>query len=193
MLRDLDSLLLTVRQGTRPKYLFFWGHQPTKDGSIGSSCLSQWFAARFSVDGITYPTVEHFMMAEKARLFGDDETLARILQAPHPGAAKKLGRQVRGFKESARDAHRFDIVVRGNCAKFTQNEDLRTYLLGTRDRVLVEASPVDRIWGIGLARDDARAEHPEQWRGLNLLGFALMQVREELRSTTVDERAKDPA
>ena len=190
-IQDLDSLIRTVREGTRPKYLFFWGHQPSKDGTITSTCLSQWFAAPFAIDGITYPTAEHYMMAEKARLFGDDEVLDRIIRAPHPGAAKKLGRQVQGFEESIWNAHRFDIVVRGNRAKFTQHDNLRTYLLGTRDRVLVEASPVDRIWGIGLARDDARAEDPEQWRGLNLLGFALMQVRREIRDSPTGSASKN--
>lgn len=72
-------------------------------------------------------------------------------------------------------------MVAGNLAKFGQHTDLREYLLGTGDRVLVEASPLDRVWGIGLAADDERAVSPDQWRGLNLLGFALMQVRETLR------------
>ncbi len=181
MISDLDALLQHVKQKQRVKYCFFWGHQPTKDGSIGASCFSQWFLASFSIDGLTYPTAEHFMMAEKARLFEDNQTREAILHTSHPNAAKKLRRQVRGFDEASWQAQRFDIVVRGNYAKFSQNASLGTFLLNTKNRILVEASPVDRIWGIGLARDDDRATNPEQWRGLNLLGFALMQVRENLR------------
>ncbi len=117
------------------------------------------------------------MMAEKARLFSDGGTLARILAAPSPGVAKALGRAVENFAEVEWEASRFDIVVRGNVAKFRQNSDLRTYLLNTGEQVLVEASPVDTVWGVGLAQDDPRAQNPEQWQGVNLLGFALMKVR----------------
>jgi ribA/ribD-fused uncharacterized protein len=120
------------------------------------------------------------MMAGKARLFGDEEALARIVAAGHPNAAKKLGRQVRGFDEEAWIRHRWDLVVEGNLAKFGQDAALREYLLGTAGRVLVEASPVDRIWGIGLAAADERSADPERWRGLNLLGFALMEARARL-------------
>jgi ribA/ribD-fused uncharacterized protein len=134
------------------------------------------------VDGVTYPTAEHWMMAGKARLFGDDAALARILGAPQPGAAKKLGRQVRGFDEDTWIRHRWDLVVDGNVAKFGQDTALREYLLGTGSRVLVEASPLDRVWGIGLAADDERTADPASWRGLNLLGFALMEARERLRA-----------
>ena len=116
-------------------------------------------------------------MAEKARLFGDEATLAQILAAPHPGVAKALGRQVQGFDNEVWTQHRFDIVVRGNQAKFGQNETLKSYLLSTNEKILVEASPTDTIWGIGLAETDQRVYDPRQWRGSNLLGFALMQVR----------------
>jgi len=126
---------------------------------------------------VHYPTAEHFMMAEKARLFGDDEARARILKAGSPAAAKKLGRTVRGFTEAAWARARFDIVVAGSRAKFGQNADLAAFLAATGDRVLVEASPVDRIWGIGLAATSPAATQPEKWRGLNLLGFALMVAR----------------
>jgi ribA/ribD-fused uncharacterized protein len=116
----------------------------------------------------------------KAWLFGDHETAAKILAAGHPGEAKKLGRAVRDFDETVWDAHRFDLVVRGNIAKFGQHPELKEFLLGTRNRVIVGASPLDRIWGIGLAADDRRAASPAAWRGLNLLGFALMAAREAL-------------
>ncbi|MFD3455176.1 NADAR family protein [Streptomyces sp. NPDC058691] len=178
--RDRDALVALTARGTRVKYLFFWGHQPQQDGSVGAGCLSQWWPSEFSVEGVRYPTAEHWMMAGKARLFGDEETLTKILAAPHPHAAKELGRQVRDFDGQAWERRRSELVVEGNVAKFGQDPALRAYLLGTGRRVLVEASPVDRIWGIGLALDDERAADPAQWRGLNLLGFALMEARARL-------------
>ena len=177
---DKQSLLAAIAQGWQPKYLFFWGHTPSGEGQIGPYCLSQWYPAPFTVDGVSYPTSEHFMMAEKARLFQDDDACSAILAATHPGEAKKLGRKVRGFVQERWDHHCVDVVYRGNLAKFNQNEALKTYLLVTGERVLVEASPADAIWGIGLAADARQASDPRQWPGLNLLGFALMRVRESL-------------
>jgi hypothetical protein len=177
---DLTTLRAEARAGVRHEFLFFWGHRPSPDGTVGASCLSQWWPAPFGVAGVTYATAEHFMMAEKARLFGDEGARARVLAAGHPKRAKDAGRQVRGFDEATWAEGRFDVVVRGNLAKFGQNEALGRFLLGTGARVLVEASPVDRVWGIGLAASDPRAGDPEAWRGLNLLGFALMRVRERL-------------
>lgn len=166
--------------GERVRYLFFWGHHPRRDGSPGPGCLSQWWPAPFTVDGVEYRTAEHWMMAAKARLFGDVEAEARVLAAPHPHAAKTAGRQVRGFEEGLWRKHRFGIVVEGGVHKFGAHEHLRAFLLGTRNRVLVEASPLDRVWGIGLTADDERAAEPARWRGENLLGFALMEVRERI-------------
>jgi ribA/ribD-fused uncharacterized protein len=120
------------------------------------------------------------MMAEKARLFKDEETRAQILTAGSPKAAKELGRRVKRFDEQEWERVRFGLVVEGNLAKFSQNAGLGRFLLSTVDKVLVEASPVDRIWGIGMAADDEQSENPEGWRGLNLLGFALMEVRDRL-------------
>jgi ribA/ribD-fused uncharacterized protein len=121
------------------------------------------------------------MMAEKAQLFGDGEVRSQILKARSPKEAKELGRQVGNFNEAVWVEARLRLVVAGNLEKFGQNSELADYLLGTRDRILVEASPADRIWGIGLAADSAQAMNPEQWPGLNLLGFALMEVRQRLR------------
>ena len=97
-----------------------------------------------------------------------------------PAQAKALGREVSGFDEAAWEEHRWDIVVDGSVAKFQSDPTLTDYLLATKNRVLVEASPRDRIWGIGLAADSEFAERPAQWRGLNLLGFALMEARARL-------------
>ncbi|MFI5528524.1 NADAR family protein [Kitasatospora sp. NPDC051853] len=178
--RDREQLAALVAAGTRPKYLFFWGHRPERDGRIGAGALSQWWPGAFEVDGVRYGSAEHWMMAGKARMFGDEEMLARVLAAGSAAEAKKLGRMVRGFDGDRWDAGRFELVVEGNVAKFDQDEALRTYLLGTAGRVLVEASPLDRIWGIGLPADDDRASRPADWPGLNLLGFALMEARARL-------------
>ncbi|MFE9333975.1 NADAR family protein [Streptomyces sp. NPDC006925] len=164
------------------RFLFFWGNQREADGRIGRGCLSQWWESEFTTEGHVFRSAEHYMMAHKAWLFNDDETAERILAAPHPGAAKTLGRQVEGFEEEAWLEHRYGIVQRGNLAKFSADTELRDFLLKSRDRVLVEASPLDRIWGIGLAADDARASSPSRWKGLNLLGFALMETRNTLLS-----------
>jgi ribA/ribD-fused uncharacterized protein len=163
------------------RYLFFWGHRPAPDGSIGRGCLSQWWPAEFTVDGVRFRSAEHYMMWRKAMLFGDVTMADRILAAHHPRNAKVLGRGVAGFDDRRWAAERFDIVVAGSLAKFGQHDDLREWLTGTGDRVLVEASPTDRVWGIGLAASDERAADPARWRGLNLLGFALMRAREQLR------------
>ncbi|GGN28234.1 hypothetical protein GCM10011609_84140 [Lentzea pudingi] len=164
------------------KYLFFWGHQPERDGGTGKGCLSQWWPCTFVVDGQTFTSAEHYMMWRKALLFGDDAIAARVLAARTPGEAKALGREVAGFSDPDWVSARLQIVVDGNLAKFGQDPALRSYLLGTGSRVLVEASPQDRVWGIGLVASDPRASDPAQWLGLNLLGEALMQVRAQLAS-----------
>jgi ribA/ribD-fused uncharacterized protein len=177
------DLIHRVRQGQRVKFLFFWGHRPERGGGIGRGCLSQWWPAPFDLDGRTFATAEHYMMWRKAMLFDDLGSAEKILRAPHPHRAKELGRGVLGFDQRRWDEHRFEIVVAGCVAKFGQHADLRKFLIGTGERVLVEASPIDSVWGIGLAADDPRAEDPEQWRGLNLLGFALTDARRGLVRT----------
>ncbi|MGW0914843.1 NADAR family protein [Streptomyces sp. NPDC002784] len=178
---SLDALVREVRAGADIKYLHFWGHRPRADGRVGASCLSQWWPSPFTVDGVRYATAEHWMMAGKARLFGDPDAERKILAAGHPSEAKNAGRLVRGFDEETWARERFGIVVEGSVHKFASDEALRGFLLGTGGRVLVEASPVDRVWGIGLAATDDGAMNPERWRGPNLLGFALMEARERLR------------
>lgn len=175
------ALTREVRAGAKVKYLHFWGHRPRPDGRIGASCLSQWWPSPFTVDGVEYATAEHWMMASKARLFGDAEAERRALAAEHPAAAKKPGRLVRDFDEAVWERERFRIVVEGSTHKFAAHAGPLEFLLRTGDRVLVEASPLDRVWGIGLAADDERALDPGLWRGPNLLGFALMEARERLR------------
>lgn len=176
----VPELVKLIASGAMPKYVLFWGHSLSKDGGVTKACFSQWWPASFEEDGIRYSTAEHYMMAAKARLFDDRETLVQILAATHPQQAKKLGRQVQNFDEEKWLAQRFGLVVAGNELKFRQHPDLAAFLIGTGERILVEASPVDSVWGIGLAQDHASATTPVEWRGLNLLGFALMEVRRRL-------------
>jgi ribA/ribD-fused uncharacterized protein len=183
---SVEALIRAVQAGARIRYLHFWGHRPRPDGQVSASCLSQWWPSPFVVDGVEYATAEHWMMAAKARLFGDAEAERAVLAAAHPAEAKKAGRLVRGFDEAAWERERLGIVTEGSVHKFAAAPELRDFLLATGDRVLVEASPVDRVWGIGLAASDAAADDPGRWRGLNLLGFALMAARDQLRSDGTD-------
>ena len=177
---NLQQLRDAVDRGERFEYLFFWGHAAKSD-EPGPWVFSQWWHSPFEVDGVHYPTAEHWMMARKAELFGDGGALADVLACEHPADAKKIGRRVRNFDRAIWGANCSAIVTEGNVAKFGQNPELRTYLLDTGERVLVEASPRDRIWGIGMGKNNPAAEDPRQWRGKNLLGFALMEARARLR------------
>lgn len=182
--RSVDELIAHLGSGATVKYLHFWGHSPEADGLLGRGCLSQWWPSPFTVDGVTYRTAEHWMMAEKARLFHDAEAEQAAVDAANPALAKAAGRTVRGFEDSVWERERFEIVVRGSVHKFSSNPELRTYLRNTGERVLVEASPRDRVWGIGVGVRNENAERPSSWRGLNLLGFALMEARARLGRET---------
>lgn len=177
-----EDLIRAYDAGETLKFLFFWGHTPKQADVIDKSCLSQWFPSPFAHEGHTYLTAEHWMMARKAELFQDEEMVEKIIQSETPGEAKKLGRQVKNFDPGNWDAHKFDLVVKGNILKFTQNEAMGHWLRQTGHRILVEASPVDYIWGIGMAADHQHIHNPHHWQGENLLGYALMEVREQLMS-----------
>lgn len=157
--------------------VLFWG-----DGDF----LSNFYPARFTVKSVRYLHTEQFLMAEKARAFKDEETLAKILAEPVPYKCKKLGRQVQGYNESVWSNIRRERFYPGLLAKFEQNTDLWYLLKGTGDRVLVEASPYDGVWGIKLGEDDPHALDPAQWRGANLLGDMLMDVRTELMENSIN-------
>ncbi|MFZ4931694.1 NADAR family protein [Chryseobacterium sp. Mn2064] len=161
------------------KFLFFWGH--TAKDEITKSCFSQWCPGKFEEEGIIYRTAEHYMMAGKAKLFNDGEMLEKILQSPSPNQVKSLGRKVKNFDPQLWEEHKYEIVKKGNLLKFSQNQKFKDFLLSTGEKTLVEASPYDKIWGIGMLETDRRAENPLLWQGENLLGFALMEVRDELR------------
>ena len=151
------------------KYTLFW-HGP----------FSQWHPCEFTVDAVVYNSAEQYMMARKAKLFYDEESLAKIMAATSPKVQKALGRKVKNF-----DAEKWNFWCRGsvfdgNYAKFTQNPALLEKLLETRGTVLVEASPFDRIWGIGLGPNHPDAHDRSKWRGKNWLGQVLTDVRERI-------------
>lgn len=161
---------------TREDFVFFWRHTGSAE-----ACLSQWYPSPFVVGEVCYNCAEQYMMAEKARIFGDVKTLEQIMASYNPGDMKQFGRRVRNFNSYVWDANRSDVVMTASLAKFSQNPKLKEFLLSTGDKILVEASPYDRIWGIGLAADDADATVPARWHGDNRLGFILMAVRDMLR------------
>lgn len=179
MTYDWAGLCARCQAGERLKFIFFWKHTEP-EGQVTKACFSQWYPSVFTAGGVTYQSAEQYMMARKALLFEDREMFEAIMAAAHPRQCKALGQKVRDFDQAVWDRHKKQIVVDGNLAKFSQNEPLERFLLGTGQRILVEASPYDKIWGIGMAASDPRAEDPLQWNGQDLLGFALMEVRDIL-------------
>lgn len=176
--RVWDKNYLIKLGENRPELLLFYGHKVTDP--VTETCLSQWYPCQFEVDGVTYTSAEQYMMAEKARLFGDEKIRAEILRTSDPRKCKALGRKVKNFDKAVWDKRKENIVSNGNFEKFMQNSALRSFLLSTGDKVLVEASPTDRVWGIGLGKNNPDALDPKKWRGQNLLGFILMAVRNEM-------------
>lgn len=152
------------------KFYFFWKHQ-----------LGQW-TLRDIVDpeSIVYNCCEQYMMYKKAKLFGDHEIAKQIMQEPDPAKQQKLGRQVKDYRQAVWNQNRVGIVWYGNYLKFTQHQDLREMLIATGNKILVEASPYDKIWGVGYRASDDQILDPKNWRGLNLLGETLMSVRSVL-------------
>ncbi|KAI9796465.1 MAG: hypothetical protein M1833_006133 [Piccolia ochrophora] len=161
--------------------IYFWKPEQ-EDGFLG-----QWYPSPFTArtaDGeeIHYQNAEQYMMHHKGLLFAPDSPItASILTTPDvtPRTIKQLGRQIPDFVESEWHEHRFSIVVDANLLKFTQDPRLKKLLLDTGDKALVEASPRDRIWGIGFGKKNAPAQRA-RW-GQNLLGKALMEARERIR------------
>ncbi|SPT70503.1 NADAR family protein [Anaerobiospirillum thomasii] len=185
---DLKWLQNEYGAGRTKDLCLFWGHRPCKDGSIGKGCFSQWWRQSFSAMNYTYLYMEQYMMAAKAELFGDSVIRQQILECDDPKQIKELGRKVRGFDHKVWDKFKYSIVLNGNYLKFSQNRDLRDFLLSTYDKVIVEASPYDATWGICLSGSDPKSYDPMLWRGENLLGFALMEVRDEIHRVTVHEK-----
>jgi hypothetical protein len=186
----MEELLRLEVEGRLPEFLYFWGHTPKGHSPVGPWVLSQWWPTRFVIGDIEYFHAEGYMMAAKARIFGDSTALEKILQADNPAVAKHLGRLITNFDEDLWVARRYELVVEGNLAKFSQAPLLSSYLRSTDPRVLVEASPRDLIWGIGLGPSNPQAGLPSEWRGKNLLGFALTEVREQITVPSVVARRR---
>lgn len=177
-------------------FLYFFGHKLEATGLITNSCFSQWWynhnqyifdksmrtnPNKFQFEnskGIKFRSAEHYMMYEKANLFYDEVIAKNIIDSLTPHDAKKFGRIVHNFDNSIWDKNKIDIVRQGNIYKFEQNPDLLKVLMDTRGRILVEASPYDRIWGIGIASNNKDASNPHRWKGQNLLGFILTDIRD---------------
>lgn len=153
------------------KYVLFWGGH-----------FSQWSMYNITIDGISFNCNEQYMMFKKAMIFGDTETAQKIMETDSPRIQKKLGRQVKNFNKDVWDSVCKDIVFRANFAKFTQNEYLYQYVITEewKDKIFVEASPEDKIWGIGLHFDDPLALDESTWQGTNYLGEAITNVRDAL-------------
>lgn len=142
--------------------------------------LSQWHPSIFEVESRQFTCAEQYMMFSKARLFEDDQMAGKIMATTSPADQKRLGQQVRNFQPDIWDQKKIEIVFDGNLAKFSQNSGLRKKLIATGSAILVEANPKDIIWGIGLSENDPSVFDPTAWRGENLLGEILMQVRSKL-------------
>ena len=154
---------------TTDKHIFFW-----------EGPFSQWYKSEFEVHGMTFGTAEQWMMYSKAKAFGDTEIAEQILATNNPKKQKALGRQVKNYDDDLWMAIAYDAVVIGNYAKFTQDASLYTLLESTRGKLLVEASPLDKRWGIGMAENDEGVDDPANWKGENLLGKAITEVRVQL-------------
>lgn len=152
-------------------FVFFWSND---------SPFSQWHKASFTLNNIKYSSAEQFMMAKKAELFGDKEKVNEILSTNDVRKQKELGRQIKNFDESIWNDNKIKIVYIGNNLKFNQNEYLKQELLKTEGKYIVESSPVDTIWGIGISSDDPRRFNKSEWNGQNLLGKILTQLREDI-------------
>jgi ribA/ribD-fused uncharacterized protein len=152
------------------KHVFFW-----------NGIYSQWHKAPMTIDKIEYNSCEQYMMHQKALLFGDEEIAELIMQEKNPREQKKFGRMIKGFDKATWDKNCLAIVYEGNLAKFKQNPELRYEMLNTGNRIFVEASPLDNIWGIGLDENAEGIDDPSYWLGLNLLGQALNLVKNQLR------------
>jgi ribA/ribD-fused uncharacterized protein len=157
---------------TTDEFVFFYG-----------GFMSQWYRSKFTVDGVTYCTAEQYMMAMKAEYFGDTDIQKKIMATTDPSEQKALGRQVSNFNAEAWNAVSRGYVYKANMAKFTQDNTLKEYLLETGDRELVEASPYDKIWGIGMNENQPGVTSKCNWKGTNWLGETLTKVRNDIRKS----------
>ncbi|ACN83085.1 NADAR family protein [Brachyspira hyodysenteriae] len=177
---SLEKLRKDFNSGKKIDFLFFYGHTNDKK-EVTKSSLSQWYIKDFRDNDLVFNCMEKYMMYNKALLFDDKDIANEILNNNQPKAIKELGRKVKNFNDEIWDKMKYKIVFTGNYYKFSQNTDLRNFLISTKNKVLVEASPYDKVWGIKMKYDDENIENPFYWKGENLLGFALMEVRDEIK------------
>lgn len=164
-------------------YTFFYSHSTSRyPKGCGHYVFSQFYPCTFVEDGVTFHFAEQYMMAKKAELFGDLGTLSLIMGSTDPKTIKALGRKVKPFDAKKWADASFEVVQRGNYLKFSQNPKLRDILLSTGDTLIVETSPTDKIWGIGLSTTKAKETPAELWPGKNLLGKALTNVRNLIKN-----------
>jgi len=159
----------------KEEFVLFWGGK-----------FSQWHKADMVIDGVEYNCCEQYMMSEKARLFGDNDSESKIMESRNPREQKALGRKVKNFDADKWNEVSRIVVFKANFAKFSQNDDCFEELMDTGEKTIVEASPYDKIWGIGLAASDVRALDRSTWNGTNWLGVAIVEVRVVLRGTASD-------
>jgi ribA/ribD-fused uncharacterized protein len=143
--------------------------------------FSNWYMMPFVHHSIQYNCSEQFMMYSKAMLFKDTDVAEMIMDQGHPRKQKFLGRQVRGYDDQIWMAECENIMLPGLVSKFQQDSYSLNTLLDTGDKIIVEASPSDRIWGIGMTAHDPRAINPDKWEGQNRLGKVLMKARDVIR------------
>lgn len=153
-------------------------HNPDEENGY----LSNWYPSPFTLDGVAFSSMEQYMMYRKAVCFGDDKVAAQILVTEDVAEIKTLGRLVSGYDESLWNGVRQIVVYEGLLAEFSQNSELGEQLKKTGNTVLAECAAKDRIWGIGLSMHDSDRLDRAKWQGQNLLGYALMMVREKLRT-----------
>lgn len=152
-------------------HIYFWG-----------SIFSNFEPCLFTIDFVEYSSVEQYFMSRKAAMFGDYETLKQIMATKLPATQKELGRGVHGFKSDVWDYWKYKVMIDGTYAKFTSSPKMINAMMDTHDKVLVEASPSDLIWGVGLHYNDEKILDRDNWRGQNQLGKALMHIRRKMRS-----------
>ena len=151
-------------------------HNPEEENGY----LSNWYLSDFKIDSIKFSSMEQYMMYKKAIVFNDNKIAKEILETTDVSKIKALGRQVSNYNDKYSNGASQIIIYKGLLEKFSQNKDLKKRLLNTGNDILAECAVQDKIWGIGLSMKDVNRWDMEKWRGENLLGFALMMVREDL-------------
>lgn len=175
---SLKDVQARYENGEHLEFIFFSEHQKTANGIITKNCLSSWYQSSFEMNNMIYQCAEQYIMAEKAKLFDDEESLDKILKAIHPNQMKIIGKEIKNFDEQIWNKNKINIVKIANLAKFSQNTKLKRYLLLTGEKILVKTNSHDTVWGIGLSKKNSLIRDPDNWKGKNLLGFILMDIRE---------------